>query len=111
MTREKIKDCIDYTLLLFSVNAINKVSRKNNPEITMISPVEEIKILIRKKSKIENKKSENPAVLIKKVLRFISVVIAKASDKQREKFRNTLMPKIILNSSTPEKILGMRINP
>ena len=77
----------------------------------MTSPVEEIKILMRKKSKIENKKSENPAVRIKKVLRFISVVIAKASDKQREKFRNTLMPKMILNSSTPEKILGIKINP
>jgi hypothetical protein len=111
MNIETNKYCIDYTLLLFSENAINKVKRKNNPEITMTSPVEEIKILMRKKSKIENKKSENPAVRIKKVLRFMSVVIAKASDKQREKFRNTFMPKMILNSSTPEKILGIKINP
>jgi hypothetical protein len=96
---------------LFNVNAINKVNRKNNPEITMIRPVDEIKILTRKKSKIENKKSENPAVRIKKVLRFISVVIANARDKQSEKLRKMLIPKMILNSSTPEKILGMRIKP
>ncbi len=96
---------------MFNVNAINKVNRKNNPEITMIRPVDEIKILTRKKSKIENKKSENPAVRIKKVLRFISVVIANARDKQSEKLRKMLIPKMILNSSTPEKILGMRIKP
>ena len=77
----------------------------------MIRPVDEIKILTRKKSKIENKKSENPAVRIKKVLRFISVVIANARDKQSEKLRKMLIPKMILNSSTPEKILGMRIKP
>ena len=86
---------------MFNVNAINKVNRKNNPEITMIRPVDEIKILTRKKSKIENKKSENPAVRIKKVLRFISVVIANARDKQSEKLRKMLIPKMILNSSTP----------
>lgn len=67
----------------------------------MISPVVEIKIFTRKKSKIENKKSEKPAVRIKKVVRFNSEVIANANDKQREKLRNTLIPKMNLNSSTP----------
>jgi hypothetical protein len=96
---------------LFNEKAINKVERKNNPEMTMISPVDEIKIFTRKKSKIENKKSENPAVRIKKVLRFISVVIAKARAKQSEKFRKIFIPKIILNSSEATKKFGISIYP
>jgi hypothetical protein len=98
-------------LLFFNENAINKVKRNKSPDNTIISPFEITTSFTRKKSRVAKINIEKPAVRIRKVLLFISVVIARARDRQRAKLRKTLIPKIILKSSEPIKMPGRRINP
>jgi hypothetical protein len=98
-------------LLFFNENAIKSVKRNKTPDNTIISPFEITISFTRKKSRVAKINIEKPAVRIRKVLLFISVVMASASDRQRAKLRKALIPKIILKSSEPLKMPGRRINP
>jgi len=98
-------------LLFFNENAIKSVKRNNNPDKTIISPLESTNSLIRKKRRNATKNIEKPAVRIKNVLLFISVVIAKVSVKQRAKLRKAFIPTMILKSSEPSTAPGRRMNP